>query len=971
MANKKLFKIGINDKIVGKPSTEDRVNQAKGWDNQELSEKKLIELIRKGYAISAHFKEGYRTSKNFIQSDFIAADIDGTISLDEAIRQPFVQDYCSFAYTTPNHTQERNRFRLVFLLDETITDGIEWKSALHGLSIRLSSDPSIKDAARMFYGNIRAEIFKIRGHLPKIEVKNLILLSEEKRAQSTSRYSSTPIVSGQRINGNDKIKTSTGSWVAIRSLQNKTSICCPFHLDIHPSAFVTRSTKGILGIHCMSCNKTFWEVDPAGYDFEAFDHLVYERAKLDIRLENKNKTSSNFFERYFPSEPSVQIIREKFLPPIGYQPGITLIKSPKGTGKTEALKNLVSVIRKGEFKKGISKKNQPKSILLIGHRQSLIREAAKKLGLSCYLEHKELEEIRDSFSICLDSLHKVSEGRYGGRSQSSGSIIYDIVILDESEQIFSHLVGDTIQNNQGILRAYNALETIIQKAKAVYALDADIGLITAHAIGSLRPKDWHNNCRLVINEPITDSGKRVLNLYQSKIDIENDLLNKIKDKKRCFVVSNSKKTIDSIYEMIARECGDQIRQRKITSDNSRNEVEKNFVINITDEILKIDVLLSSPSLGTGIDISFPNGECMVDCVFGFFHRHINTHADIDQQLSRVRNPGEVSVYFDPYGYKYETDFDIIRDHLARGYYVESAITGRSESGGITYDKNNPLLLIWSHVSCSQRSSKNNIVELFCRLRKLNGWEINEIKPMEKKRKTRSRLKEAASAIKRAKIDRILNADDISDDEVLDLFDQHESGERLTESQLSNLERGKIRLSFQSKITKELIDKVDKGNLEEIIINFQFATQYSLNFLQHMDTQKLINGDINAKITKCPPGFLVALMMNVSGIMTNNKINRSIVFNGHDLNYFTKVCLKNRIVIEEIMKQALRDDLKLNPIRQLNEFLKKIGLKVKLLGRKRLDGGFVRNYCLHSETLKGMAELGKNYRPFETVVKGRN
>jgi hypothetical protein len=58
-----------------------------------------------------------------------------------------------------------------------------------------------------------------------------------------------------------------------------------------------------------------------------------------------------------------------------------MVKSPKGSGKTEALKQMLDYIRAGRFKQGIKPKDQPTSILLIGHRQSLIREAAAKLGL--------------------------------------------------------------------------------------------------------------------------------------------------------------------------------------------------------------------------------------------------------------------------------------------------------------------------------------------------------------------------------------------------------------------------------------------------------------------------------------------------------------------------------------------------------------------------------------------------------------
>ena len=67
-------------------------------------------------------------------------------------------------------------------------------------------------------------------------------------------------------------------------------------------------------------------------------------------------------------------------------------------------------------------------------------------------------------------------------------------------------------------------------------------------------------------------------------------------------------------------------------------------------VFEIQVLMCSPSLGTGIDITFPDPQCLeesglckVDCVFGFFYPKVNTHTDMDQQLWRVRNPGQVKV----------------------------------------------------------------------------------------------------------------------------------------------------------------------------------------------------------------------------------------------------------------------------------------------------------------------------------------
>ncbi len=104
------FKVGINRRIFGKADPS-KVNLATGWENESVTSTQLIESIRAGCAFSAHFKDGYRKSTNFICSDVVAADVDGNFTIDEACRLPFVQEHAAFLYTTPSHTEERHRFR--------------------------------------------------------------------------------------------------------------------------------------------------------------------------------------------------------------------------------------------------------------------------------------------------------------------------------------------------------------------------------------------------------------------------------------------------------------------------------------------------------------------------------------------------------------------------------------------------------------------------------------------------------------------------------------------------------------------------------------------------------------------------------------------------------------------------------------------------------------------------------------------
>ena len=75
-------------------------------------------------------------------------------------------------------------------------------------------------------------------------------------------------------------------------------------------------------------------------------------------------------------------------------------------------------------------------------------------------------------------------------------------------------------------------------------------------------------------------------------------------------------------------------------------------------------------MGTGIDITFPNQEKKIDCVYGFFVGGINTHFDIDQQLGRVRHPSEIKVWVDPGYSRLPTDRQAILKELLFGQHIK-------------------------------------------------------------------------------------------------------------------------------------------------------------------------------------------------------------------------------------------------------------------------------------------------------------
>ena len=228
------------------------------------------------------------------------------------------------------------------------------------------------------------------------------------------------------------------------------------------------------------------------YDFKGFDRICHEKLAEDVQSD----VEPEGLDRFFPPAPAIVRHREAFLPSFPYLPGITMVKSGKGTGKTEALKALLTDIRAGRYLPTIERKDRINSVLLVGNRQTLIREAAAKLGMRCYLDPDNTDGGMRTLAVCLDSLPKYNESNGGRRPKA-----HDLVIVDESEQVLAHLLSDTIEKRFGIERCFDALMYEVANAKAIIALDADLGLVTAHAMQAMRPQDWLSRCRIILNEP--------------------------------------------------------------------------------------------------------------------------------------------------------------------------------------------------------------------------------------------------------------------------------------------------------------------------------------------------------------------------------------------------------------------------------------------------------------------------------------
>lgn len=144
-----------------------------GFRPEEMTARHLARAIYKGHAFTPLYRQNWRRRENFEAAWHVALDFDtgdARSALATHAADELAWLFASFAYTTPSHTAERPKSRLVFVFpyEEPITAIDEYEELYRALLWRFpAADTSTKDAARLFYGSVRCEVWLNWSVFPK------------------------------------------------------------------------------------------------------------------------------------------------------------------------------------------------------------------------------------------------------------------------------------------------------------------------------------------------------------------------------------------------------------------------------------------------------------------------------------------------------------------------------------------------------------------------------------------------------------------------------------------------------------------------------------------------------------------------------------------------------------------------------------------------------------------------------------
>lgn len=175
------------------------------FTNQSLTPFDFAHAIYDGHPFTTWHTNNWRTSANYVCGQHLGLDFDAgdqTSTLPALLDNPFIHRHANILYTTPSHTPEAPRARVVFLLDTPIMQATNYALAAAALLWLFgTADRQCKDAARFFYGSMRCEMEMFDNVLSLATVKHIIAQYQASGKREMRRQVD------RTIQGNDRYTT--------------------------------------------------------------------------------------------------------------------------------------------------------------------------------------------------------------------------------------------------------------------------------------------------------------------------------------------------------------------------------------------------------------------------------------------------------------------------------------------------------------------------------------------------------------------------------------------------------------------------------------------------------------------------------------------------------------------------------------------------------------------------------------------
>ncbi len=1050
----KTFKIAVCSEVVARPGDkpdfgppgkfgkdltpkqrDTRDKLTKHFKLYELTPQQIAKAICKGYTITAWHaggteckKKSYRDQKtgqvlthkckaehhrlndNFLAGQHLGVDFDQLTTPSEVFNNPLVRAYGSIIYFTPSSKPDKPKMRVILLLDQPVIDPQLYKEIVLTLLWKFEGkgDEACKDLCRLFYGCLNTEIIVTDKVLPLAVVMQWV---EEWRAANPQKAKRTRASAApgkprevSEYNRDDNRPSTPYGMSALKNAAEelrKINTAGMYYAPLNKHAFCMGQ---LVAGGELNYNEAYqgliratqdWPLDAGGADRRLTIKIgltdgekePYKAPALPTGKKEKPKISARGEKRIVARYNGLiadREINESSLSCLhmGYYK-FQLLGSPKGSGKTRELTRLIKKYLKQGYK-----------VVVVGHRVSLLKEAAHRHGLAFYQDFSGKDAYEDmsnqpGIAICEDSLYKLDISQFGNQKV--------ILIWDESEQGLLHLTGNTIKDTRAQNQA--RLECLIRIASRIICLDADMSATTRNfmqrIIEDFPPEREEAPTTLEGAQPVLfekqedEDGESlkpgieiVLNMHTAKPKIflayhrQNALITELRAQlkaglKPC-ITTNSKTFSKKLLRQLNTEFP-ELGWFLVHADNVARPDIQDQIEHINEAVVNYDYVIFSPSVGTGVSIDAEH----FDSVFIFGFTNVNTHYDLLQQAGRVRNPksGKVHCWVSPQRrWDLKTDpshllKDIETNLLENGIATDYDAQTRErllEPREVRYMKLVADVKAARHTSWqdlrgnfySQAEAEGNTVVIadpgpgdknIASLVEFDEIELEQTKVG--KAQAKEELKEERAAA-------ILAEVDITEAEYKEIEEK-----KYKEPELARCERYRIQDFYGAKITRQLIEQDAQGRMQPKLIAFMDllhrdqAVKGDLRSANHEGRMladsplRTLRRDLRREI------LLTAGLVSKDDPDAPLKIFNTETLKEREVHLFAR---NNRERIERILGIKIRADISDNPCQFITAVLEQIGLATEVRKQYRVGNGERRrDYGIALSQFDLMVELADN------------
>ena len=699
--------------------------------------------------------------------------------------------------------------------------------------------------------------------------------------------------------------------------------------------------------------------------------------------------------------------------------GLVVLWSDMGTGKTELLARFRAAHPDERF-------------LNIGHRVNLMQNLSPRLGTQMYSEVAvgNLANV-NALSITLDSLYKL-------KTQFNQ---YGCVFIDEACQNLAHLLhsktckehrafiletleyivrnaklvvladahmndttvdfframrqkgdwgtgghGDTETGGRGDTgtRGHGKLERQEEVQKSPHP--------TPYPLPPARSAS-NKEVPFIIKNEYKNAGREV-NFYEG--DDSSAIVAKVSSALmlglKIMVASDSKKFIkkleavmnvqieeQSLFDNDESETSDHKKLRiwSIHADNSGSEENKAFIKDISNEVKNIDLLLSSPSLSTGVDIK----DYHFDAVFGVFFAVSQSATECVQALHRYRISVPLHIWVaprPPFGYQ-ETRSGKIKERILELNQMTAFLIRIDPITGKRGAEKDWALDAYCEIEATRNESINNLRDDIITLLEDMAYNITTVE-VESDAVVKTMLNEAGKHLDNAHRIAVTNAPNISTNEYL----ARQNKEYLSPEEIVECEKYRISRDYGMPVTEELVKRDAGGQLISRIIQLESLIApvsgeavdpktgriYPAppSIVAEKDKRERDNLPLCMDWHNYSSKWLAYQALGFPKILMRLLAGESITASDSDVVRMNEIAHSTRVHIKTILNLTVRSDCREKPLWLMGVLLERVGLKTALR-KKGKRGQQVSFRSLDIESLCFAVEV-LQYRERQRAEKAR-